>query len=143
MRYIGLLCIGLAMFWTWGLVHGSRPIPVSVHQSLQQEMVTLIQDYVSERRPASSPVIFEYMWTKALSENQVKAFFSFYYDDLLEDGEETHESRSGWALLSRNTLESSKWSLDSVQVDQDALVFKDGTVIHADDELSDPAASDE
>lgn len=136
MRYLAVLLILMAMISTWRVVNNAAPIESRIHGHLQRQLMNMIQSYVAEKRPAASPVVFNYLWTETLNSEEVKAYFSISYTDVIDDGGATDEKRAGTALLKRLKGEeevegekTERWSLESVQVDQETLVFTDAIVI--------------
>ncbi len=83
-------------------------------------------------RPLATHLEFQTIWTERLSDNQVRAHFTYsFVDSDDKDGESVDQSQDGQATLNR--VGSDGWSLDEVTVSRQVLHFKKGIVISPSD----------
>ena len=142
MRYICLIFVLFLMWWTCSVAHTPPLLTEDTHIGIQEDLKRVISDYISENLPNANNLIFEKFWTESLRENQVKAIFSYSFDDASQSSGTTiaRVGIEGRAILNRIRQEDSDfdiWSLDELHVDNNKISFKDGLIVNADGKTRD------
>ncbi|OFZ28721.1 MAG: hypothetical protein A2622_06460 [Bdellovibrionales bacterium RIFCSPHIGHO2_01_FULL_40_29] len=124
-----------AFVWTWSLLTTKSTIGIDVHAGIQSKLAIMIQDTIKANRPNSSNFELSKIYTEKLDDNKIKAYFSYKFNDTLEDQESSEQQISGQAILNRSISEDpniQKWVIQSVKTDTNAIEFKEGIVISTD-----------
>lgn len=133
MKYLSLLFLVICMSWSWAISHSPAPVAETTHVGIQNDLKRLISEYIKENAPEAQGLRFEQFWTQTLNKNQVKAVFSYSFQQGEEGDPRTARiGIEGYALLNRGDDPSGEydvWSLDSLFVENNRIEFKEGTSI--------------
>jgi hypothetical protein len=138
MKYLGVIAFIVLTAWTWNIVHSETNMGFETHSGIQDKLAVLIQETVKAKRPASSDIKIEKIWTEVIQPGKVKAHFLYSFKDSSEEGS-TLTTIQGEGLLERQPDDGSgldRWSLMQVRTTNDAIVFEDGLVVTAEDDQS-------
>ncbi len=129
MKYLSTFLFLAAMIWTWNLATLEPAVSQQAHADLQMDLKRLISEYIQENVPNSSNLRFERFWTEATTENQVKATFTYSFEDATDAVGNTRVLIDGSALVNRVSEDRSniEWSLDesSIHVLSNSVEYKD------------------
>lgn len=127
MKIISVLIFAAALVGSWVAAHTPRAVPESVHADIQNELKKIIAEYIQKNLPESKNLRFEKFWTKTMTPTQVQAFFSYSFEDKMEDGEDAAVGIEGSALLNKieETPENVTWSFDSLTISDNKVTFTD------------------
>ncbi|MGE0761948.1 MAG: hypothetical protein AB7N80_01590 [Bdellovibrionales bacterium] len=127
MKYVGTFLFLFGMYWTWGLAKNDQAISQQVHVSIQDDLKKLIADYIQQNLPNSTNLRFERFWTEANTDNQVKATFTYSFEDTSENVGATRVQIEGYAVLNRvkETSDSIEWSFDKLEILSNSVDYKD------------------
>lgn len=148
MRYLSLIAIVFLMWWSWTATKTPNLIPEDTHVGIQEDLKRVITDYVKDNLPNVKEVKFNKFWTQTLQENRVKAVFSYTFEDdgtgpavENQEGNTAQEKKpaatvgvAGYAILNHSKQDNTEydvWSLDELNVENNHIVFKDGSAIQA------------
>jgi hypothetical protein len=134
MRYVSLVFLVFLMWWTWSVIKAPSLLPEDTHIGIQEDLRRVITEYIKDNLPTAKDVRFEKFWTQTVKENQVKATFSYSFEDEAETGDKSARvGIEGNAILNRSKDQNSEydvWSLDELTVLNNRITFKDGVTIH-------------
>ncbi|MCB0390716.1 MAG: hypothetical protein KDD58_05485 [Bdellovibrionales bacterium] len=132
MKYFSLIVLLIILNYTWSLTQSSDDIPEETHLSLQQDLRTIISDYIQKNLPNSKNLKFERLWTERAHANQVKATFTYSFDDPGEDIGPARVMIDGYAILNR-TLDQNEeyemWNFDELYILNNHIQFEEGEAI--------------
>lgn len=131
-KIISLVVFILALIWTWNIVHNSEAIGFETHSGIQIKLAELIKDTLASKRPQAKDLKIQRLWTEALTENKVRAVFSYSFIDTSEGQGAVEQTIEGEAILHRELSEDSaidQWTLQSVKTTNDVLNFTEGSVV--------------
>lgn len=147
---IKIFSLGLfvALFiWTWFMFNSPSTMGVDIHAGIQSKLTIMIEDSIKAKKPSMTNFKLNKMYTEKLDAQKVKAYFSYQFDDVTADpndsqNEAATQNISGEAILTKALSEDplvQKWIIQSVKTDQESLEFKEGATITSDgsDELPD------
>ena len=127
-RFLSIAIFTVLMIWTWNVIHRDSTINFETHAGIQNKMIELIEATVLEKKPQARSLSLDHLWTEAVSDNQVKVFFSYRFQEPASEGSLTATtSIDGHAILQKQANED-RWVIQSVQT-QKGLEFSEGTVI--------------
>jgi hypothetical protein len=132
MKYLSLIFLFFVVSWSWGLTQKSTDISEETHLSLQDDLRTIISNYISENLPNSKNIKFERMWTENMSEKKVKATFAYSFDDPGEDIAPARVMIDGYAILNKKPAENSEfevWNFDELYILNNHIQFNEGDPI--------------
>lgn len=129
MRYLSLIFIILAMWWTWSITHSHAAIPEAEHASVQQELKRVIRDYITSHLPTAKNIEFDRFWTETLKPNSIRATFSYTFDDEDVNHQSAQIGIDGYAVLNRKADGDDVWSLDQLNVTNDHYIFLNGSTV--------------
>ncbi len=134
MRYVSLVLIVLFMWWTWSVAKNPATLSEDVHVGLQEDLRRVITEYIQENLEGATDVRFEKFWTETLKDNQVKATFSYSFDEPAKgEASGARIGVEGYAILNRVKEQDSPydvWSLDELTVQNNRVIFKDGVIVN-------------
>jgi hypothetical protein len=131
-KIISLVVFIAALVWTWNIVHSTENIGLETHSGIQTKLADLIKDTLSQKKPNAKNLVIQRLWTEALTDNKVRAVFSFKFNDSAEGGEAIEQVIEGEAVLHREPSENSRvdqWTLQSVKTTNDFVTFTEGSLI--------------
>ncbi|MCB9025820.1 MAG: hypothetical protein H6625_05850 [Bdellovibrionaceae bacterium] len=132
MKYLSLIILLLLVRWTWNLSQQVVVIPEETHLSLQDDLRTIITNYIQENLPSSQNLKFERMWTERATDNQVKATFAYSFDDPGEDTAPARIMIDGYAILNRKQQDDGEfevWNFDELYILNNHIQFEEGEAI--------------
>ena len=97
MKIVSVLVLAIAMIGSWTLVNSKRPVAESVHAGIQSDLKNIIAEYVQQNLPESKNLRFQRFYTENVNENQVRAFFTYSFEDKAESGEVAEVTLEGTA----------------------------------------------
>lgn len=133
MKYASLIIFAVALAWTWNIVHNTSSISFETHSGIQERLAEFITETVKAKRPTVSEVLIEKVWTEAIANNKVKAFFVYSFKDNSESGPVASQIH-GEGILQRQpkTDESDAndhWTLTEIRTNSDMIEFADATIV--------------
>ena len=131
MKYISLIVFVAALIWTWHLVNRESVVSFETHSGNQEKLGNLITETIKTKRPNASEIKIQKIWTEAVDENHVKAFFIYTFKDNSDAGLVTSEIK-GEGLLEHQPADGSgndRWSLTKVHTSNDAIQFDEALII--------------
>ncbi len=144
MKYISTLIFAMALIVSWKLIQEENPINFETHASIQLKLVDVIKQSILEAKPQAENIEVLSVSTEPLSDQALKAYFSYKYSEQDTDsGEWIEQQISGDAVLKRKNrphLSEDLWVMESVQTQTGNLTFKNGIVITPHDDTT-PAES--
>ncbi len=138
MKYLSIVFFLVLMKFTWGMANKFPVIPIETHKMIQTELKDIIYQVLVQYRPTATQLKFQSIWTERLSDNQLKAHFTYSFVDSDEqEGESVEQTQEGVVTLNRISVNQEAdpaapapgWSLDEVSVSRQVLNFKKGIVI--------------
>lgn len=136
MKYLSIVFFLVSMKFTWGMAYKAPAISMDTHKLIQSELKDIIYQVLIQYRPLATNLQFQTIWTERLSDDQLKAKFTYTFTDAEDqDGESVEQTQDGEAVLNRvsinqdNEKNNYSWSLDEVTVSRQVLHFKKGIVI--------------
>ena len=146
MKFFAVVFFLVVMKWTWGLVHETPSLSENVHVKIQQDMKTIISDYISENLPNSQNLTFDRFWTESLKTNKLKASFLYSFEDSNDELGAARVQVNGYAILNKTPVVEGKtetWSFDELYILDNKVEFKEGMQISMGDEPSEETPSKE
>lgn len=140
-KIVSLVVFIAALVWTWNVVHTSEAIGFETHSGIQAKLADLIKETLASKKPHAKDLSIQRLWTETLSENKVRAVFSYKFVDISEGGESLEQMIEGEAILHREPSENQKvdqWSLQSVKTTNDFVTFTEGSVVTPGDDNTTP-----
>lgn len=134
-KIVSLVVFIAALVWTWNVVHTQDAIGFETHSGIQMKLADLIKDTLTAKKPHAKDLSIQRLWTEAMSENKVRAVFSYKFTDTSDSGEALEQVIEGEAVLHREPSEDSKvdkWTLQSVKTTNDFVTFTEGSTITPD-----------
>lgn len=131
-KIISLIVFIAALIWTWNIIHTSEAIGFETHSGIQMKLAELIKATFIEKKPQAKDLVIQRLWTETLSDNKVRAVFSYKFTEVSEKGESTEQSIEGEAILHRDLSDDAnvdKWTLQSVKTTNDFLTFSEGSTV--------------
>lgn len=131
-KIVSLVVFIAALVWTWNVVHTTEAIGFETHSGIQAKLADLIKDTLAAKKPHAKDLTIQRLWTETLSDNKVRAVFSYKFVDVSEGGEALEQVIEGEAVLHREPSEDSKvdkWTLQSVKTTNDFVTFTEGSVV--------------
>ncbi len=133
MRYLSLILIVLAMWWTWSITHSRAEISESEHANVQRELKDVIRNYITSHLPSAKNIQFERFWTETLKPNSIRASFAYTFDDEDTDHTAARIGIEGNAVLNRQVSQTPDagdvWSLDQLNVTNNHYIFLNGSTV--------------
>lgn len=146
-KIVSLVVFIAALAWTWNIINSTPAIGFETHVGIQGKLTDLIKNTIVAKRPLAKDVTINKLWTEPLTENKVRAVFSYQFTELNpETNEETFQIIDGVAELHRELSDVDgvdKWVLQSVKTTNDAVVFSEGSVITNEPATETPATTPE
>lgn len=128
MKFVSLIIFFLLLNWTWSLANSPRTLNQDVHLGIQQDLKSLITDYIQQNLPNSQNLRFEKFWTEKLKEDQVKAFFVYSFEDENATIGAAQVGIEGYAILNRQADaqgDTQIWSMDELSILNNKVEFKE------------------
>lgn len=138
MKFLAIVIFLAAMKWTWGLVHESSSLSEGVHVKIQQDMKSIISDYIAENLPSSQNLIFDRFWTETTRKDQLKASFIYSFEDSNVDLGAARVQVHGYAILNKAPSTNGKdenWSFDELSILDNKVEFKEALQISTSDPI--------
>lgn len=134
MKFVSLIFVVGLLYWSWKLVHETRPLDQATHIELQEDVMKMISDYIQNNLPTSRGLKFERFWTEKITDQKVKASFVYSFEDLNPDLGEARVQIEGFAILNKLASEESEeevqsWSFDELHIQNNQIDFKEALII--------------
>ncbi len=143
-KIVSLVVFIAALIWTWNVVHTTEAIGFETHSGIQMKLADLIKETLASKKPHAKDLTIQRLWTETLTDNKVRAVFSYKFVDISEGGEALEQVIEGEAVLHREPSEDSKidkWTLQSVKTTNDFVTFTEGSVVTPGSETEVPATT--
>lgn len=131
-KIISLIVFAVALIWTWNIIHSTQAIGFETHSGIQQKLTELIQQTIANKKPEAKDLKVTRLWTESLSDNKVRAVFSYKFNEPSADNESTEQTIEGEAILHREPSDGTtedRWTLQSVKTTNDVLIFSEGSTV--------------
>ncbi|MDG0815212.1 hypothetical protein [Bdellovibrio svalbardensis] len=131
-KIVSLVVFIAALIWTWNVVHTTEAIGFETHSGIQVKLAELIKDTLASKKPHAKDLTIQRLWTETMTDNKVRAVFSYRFVDFSEGGEALEQVIEGEAILHREPSEDSKvdkWTLQSVKTTNDFVTFTEGSTV--------------
>ncbi len=138
-KLLSFVIFAALLIWTWKVVHRESNLGFETHAGIQAQLEQIIQAAVMAKRPSATEFKMQKLWTEPMTNNKVKAHFSYSFqesDTLQAPVEQTIE---GEAVLYREAPQANpsaedgnltdSWVLQSVKTTRDSVVFSEGTLL--------------
>jgi hypothetical protein len=133
MKYVSTLIFALALIISWRLIHEQAAINFETHAAIQLKLVDVIKQSILEVKPNAEKIEITNISTEPLSDQALKAYFSYKYNEPdTNSGEMVEQQISGDAILRRKNgpnFSEDHWIMDNVQTQTGNMTFKNGIVI--------------
>jgi len=130
---LSLIGFIVALVWTWNVVYSKQNSEsIEIHYGLQQKLGDLIKQQLMAKKPQTTDIIIQKLWTEKINDTKVRAVFSYKYKENLSEGESTDQVIQGEAFLFREPTEdpkTQKWIVQSVRSQSNQISFSEGSVI--------------
>ncbi|MCB0422653.1 MAG: hypothetical protein KDD61_16750 [Bdellovibrionales bacterium] len=136
MRYASLILIWFVLLGSWKAINQAGAISELVHVGIQEDLKRALTEIIVETLPNAGEIQFERLWTEPISDNQVKATFTYSYVESDEGRGKTRVKLEGYTVLTRdyNSKESiDVWSFDDLNFQNNQIIFDEGITIRADE----------
>lgn len=143
-KIVSLVVFIAALVWTWNVVHTTEAIGFETHSGIQMKLADLIKETLASKKPHAKELTIQRLWTETMTENKVRAVFSYKFIDISESGEALEQVIEGEAILHREPSEDSKvdkWTLQSVKTTNDFVTFTEGSIVTPGGPTETPAAT--
>ena len=140
MKFVATFILLGLLAWTWNGYKHADEIPVAIHFRLQNELQLFITQYIQQHVSGAEKVQFYRFWTeptnaKGAAPNEVRAVFEYSFDSKDESGSLVTSHMTGAAFLTPTTptsdSNSAQWNLDRVEIDNQIIDFKTGSVVES------------
>jgi hypothetical protein len=135
MKYLSTLLFALCLGWTWKVIHTQGPVAFNTHAALQSRLAEIIANTIEKMKPESANFKMEYLWTEVLSNGQIKAHFSYKFDEVDSEEDIIENGLEGYAILEREKSvadQEDRWAVVDVKTNTGTLNFREGIVITPD-----------
>lgn len=134
-----LIILVASLIWTWSLLNSPSKMNTQIHAEIQSKLAILIEETIKAKRPQSSDFEMNQMYTSAIKENLVSAYFSYKFKDPVksedDNAESVEQSVTGYAVLEKVPSDNTsiqKWVIQSIKTNQKTISFAEGTTVTAD-----------
>jgi len=113
------------------LTSAERDMTLEQHVQLQQDLSTLIANYVKEHLPSMTDFKMLSVYTKSPHKGNVEAYFNYSFKTPTKDASQVAETElSGVATLKRIKEEPNpEWALDKIDIDGESVTFNEPLVV--------------
>ena len=136
MKYLGIICFAVLLKWTWVLAMAPREIDLATHHRIQQLLKSHISQWIVDKRPHAEDIRFDYLWTETVSENSIRANFSYSFKDIDVNNDVVFQSQEGYVPLKRmfeyesgEDVPTNSWSFEEVVQKKERHEFNEAFVI--------------
>jgi hypothetical protein len=133
MKIVSLVVFAAALIGSWIAARATPMVSETMHVGIQNDLKTIIAEYVQKNLPNSKNLRFEKFWTESVKKDQVKATFVYSFEDPSAENGDTVTEISGSALLAKGeeTPESVTWNLHSLTIKDSHVDFQEPIQITA------------
>ena len=132
MKYFSLIILLVIMKVSWNVSQQIDEVSEETHLNLQEDLRTIITEYIQESLPNSKNLKFERLWTEKVDANQVKATFTYSFDDPGEDIAPARVMIDGYAVLNRKLQQNDEyevWNFNELYILNNHIQFEEGEAI--------------
>ena len=132
MKYLSLFVLFLLVSLTWQLANEPVDISEEIHMGMQEDLKKIITQYIKENLPKSKNLKFERLWTEKTKKDQVKATFTYSFEDEGEDVGPARVKIDGYAMLNRSLVEDGEyevWNFDELYILNNHIQFQEAITI--------------
>lgn len=124
----------LILVSTWFFLKKKENFPEMIHLAIQEEFQKVVKDKILEKNPLAKDIKFYELWTETTDDSsQIRAVFSYSFNDPTEPEDEITVTVKGSALINRQlsstTDEIERWEIGSFDVDQTEMNFNNELLI--------------
>ena len=123
------------MWWSWSSINAPSLLPEDTHIGIQEDLRRVITDYIAENVQGAKDLRFEKFWTETIKDDQIKATFSYSFEDASPEGQSgARVGVYGHAILNRSAQGDSEydvWNLDELFVQNNTVTFKEGLTVRS------------
>ncbi len=131
-KIISPLVLAALLIWTWQVIHTPSAIGFETHSGVQIKLAELIGNTLQSKKPEAENLRIVKIWTSPVSENKIRAVFTYSFLEPDEQGGSAEKFIQGEAMLHREPTEDptiDKWILQSIETELESLNFTDGSVV--------------
>lgn len=132
MKYLSTILFALCLGWTWKVIHTQGSVPFNTHAALQSRLAEIIANTIETMKPESANFKMEYIWTEILPNGQIKAHFSYKFDEVDSEEDIVENGIEGYAILEKESSvaeQDDRWSVIDIKTNNGTLNFREGIVI--------------
>ena len=132
MKILTYIILAAALYISWGLFNGSGAlVSEAVHMELRRGLSEQLTQSIVAARPEAFNIEVKEFWTETVSADEVKASFTFEFDEPDSDGNLVHIEKKASAVVTRVSNKSGvqTWSADKLNLEGQVIVFKEGLTI--------------
>ena len=133
MKYFSALFFTVALVWTWNVIHSSPNISFETHSGIQDEVSSLLERTVKEKKPDATDIQIENIWSESMGTDRVKVHFVYSFKAPDGPGGPLYTTRiSGQGLFQRKEDDGTgldKWTSVEMRVNNEAMVMGDAMVV--------------
>lgn len=131
MKYLSTILFALCLGWTWKVIHTQGPVSFNTHAALQSRLAEIIANAIDNIKPESANFKIDYLWTEILNNGQVKAHFSYKFDEVDSEEDIIENGIEGFAILEKekSVTDEDRWSVIEVKTNSGSLNFREGITI--------------
>jgi hypothetical protein len=131
MKYLSTILFALCLGWTWKVIHTQGPVTFNTHAALQSRLAEIIANAIENIKPESANFKIDYLWTEVLSNGQIKAHFSYKFDEVDSEEDIIENGIEGYAILekAKTVTEEDRWAVIEVKTNSGTLNFREGITI--------------
>ena len=132
MKYLSVIFFVVAMIWTWNLIHSTPAVSFETHSGIQERLAGILEETIKTKKPDSTDIKIEKIWTELLMGGRVKAHFSYSFKSPVEGGTLVETKIEGEGILDRKEDDGSgmdRWILSEIKTNSDSMVFDDPLVV--------------
>lgn len=123
----------MALYVTWGLFQGEGALVAeSVHMEIRRGMSEQLTQAIIKARPEAYNVEVLDFWTEAVTEKEIKAHFSFEFEEESSLGGESKIQKKASAVIRKietEEEESQVWRAEELNLEGQIIQFKKGLTI--------------
>ena len=116
MKYLSILLIGIALYWSWGLIHEPSDITQEEHLAVQTRLQEKLYELIEKHFPAHEEFQWEKMYTEKVGRNRMEAHFRYSFEEVDATVGPTRVAKEGVIHLERvkNEQDESIWEFTSL-----------------------------
>jgi hypothetical protein len=132
MKILFYIILAAALYVSWGLFNGEGAlVSEAVHMELRRGLSEQLTQSIVKARPDAYNIEVKEFWTETVTAGEVKASFTFEFDEPDSDGNLVHIEKSASAVVTKvsNKQGTQTWSADKINLEGQVIIFKEGLTI--------------